>query len=88
MKWDWEKVNNSNNYNKLRLLSEKDDNNKYGTLSSDLLTLSTHYKDEPYLTYNNKYKKISNNKLKNYLNKGLTLSYSSIEKIISIYRYL
>lgn len=70
--------NNSNDYNKLRLLSEKDDNNKYGTLSSDLLTLSTHYKDEPYLTYNNKYKKISNNKLKNYLNKGLTLSYSSM----------
>ena len=70
--------NNSNNYNKLRLLSEKDDNNKYGTLSSDLLTLSTHYKDEPYLTYNNKYKKISNNKLKNYLNNGLTLSYSSM----------
>ena len=70
--------NNSNNYNKLRLLSEKDDNNKYGTLSSDLLTLSTHYKDEPYLTDNNKYKKISNNKLKNYLNKGLTLSYSSM----------
>lgn len=70
--------NNSNNYNKLRLLSEKDDNNKYGTLSSDLLILSAHYKDEPYLTYNNKYKKISNNKLKNYLNKGLTLSYSSM----------
>ena len=70
--------NNSNNYNKLRLLSEKDDNNKYGTLSSDLLTLSAHYNDEPYLTYNNKYKKISNNKLKNYLNKGLTLSYSSM----------
>lgn len=70
--------NNSNNYNKLRLLSEKDDNNKYGTLSSDLLTLSAHYKDEPYLTYNNKYKKISNNKLKNYLNEGLTLSYSSM----------
>ena len=70
--------NNSNNYNKLRLLSEKDDNNKYGTLSSDLLTLSAHYKDEPYLTYNNKYKKINNDKLKNYLNKGLTLSYSSM----------
>ena len=70
--------NNSNNYNKLRLLSEKDDNNKYGTLSSDLLTLSAHYKDEPYLTYNNKYKKISNDKLKNYLSKGLTLSYSSM----------
>lgn len=70
--------NSSNNYNKLRLLSEKDDNNKYGTLSSDLLTLSAHYKDEPYLTYNNKYKKISNDKLKNYLNKGLTLSYSSM----------
>ena len=70
--------NNSNNYNKLRLLSEKDDNNKYGTLSSDLLTLSAHYKNEPYLTYNNKYKKISNNKLKNYLSKGLTLSYSSM----------
>lgn len=70
--------NSSNNYNKLRLLNEKDDNNKYGTLSSDLLTLSAHYKDEPYLTYNNKYKKISNNKLKNYLSKGLTLSYSSM----------
>ena len=70
--------NNSNSYNKLRLLSEKDDNNKYGTLSSDLLTLSAHYKDEPYLTYNNKYKKISNDKLKNYLSKGLTLSYSSM----------
>lgn len=70
--------NNSNKYNKLKLLSEKDDNNKYGTISSDLITLLSHYKDEPYLTYDNKYKKISNDKLLNYLSKGLTLSYSSM----------
>lgn len=70
--------NNSNNYNKIKLLSEKDDHNKYGIISSNLITLLSHYKNEPYLTYDNKYKKIDNNKILSYYNKGLTLSYSSM----------
>lgn len=70
--------NYSNNYNKLKLLSEKDDNNKFGTISDDLIKLISHYNNEPYLTYDNKYKQIKNSSIANYFKDGLTLSYSTI----------
>ncbi len=70
--------NDSNNFNKLMLVNEKDLNNKYGVITDKLCRLNTHYKDEFYLSYNNKFKGIDINKLYNYLGNKLTLSYTSI----------
>ena len=68
----------SNLYNKTRLLCLKDEYKKYGTKSKELFTLMNHYKDEPYNSYDNTFKGIDSDKLINHLNKGLTLSYSSM----------
>lgn len=70
--------NESNAYNKLKLVSEKDENSKFGTLTDDLLKLSTHYKDMKYSSFDNKYKLINKSKIKNFFNNGLTLSYTSM----------
>jgi len=70
--------NHSNNYNKIKLLSEKDENNKYGTISDILIKLNNHYKNEKYMIFNNKFKGIDKTKLYNYINNKLTLSYTSI----------
>ena len=69
---------NSNNYNKLVLVSEKDENNKFGVVSNDLILLNSHYKDEKYLDYNNNFSGISKDKIREYYKNGLTLSYTSI----------
>lgn len=70
--------NESNAYNKLKLVSEKDENSKFGTLTDDLLKLSSHYKDMKYSSFDNKYKLINKSKIKNFFNNGLTLSYTSM----------
>lgn len=70
--------NESNNYNKLRLVSEKDENSKFGTITKDLLKLSSHYKDMKYSSFDNKYKQIDKYKIKEYFKNGLTLSYTSM----------
>lgn len=70
--------NESNNYNKLRLVSEKDENSKFGTITNDLLKLSSHYKDMKYSSFDNKYKQIDKYKIKEYFKNGLTLSYTSM----------
>ena len=70
--------NESNNYNKLRLVSEKDKNSKFGTITKDLLKLSSHYKDMKYSSFDNKYKQIDKYKIKEYFKNGLTLSYTSM----------
>lgn len=70
--------NESNAYNKLKLVSEKDENSKFGTLTDDLLKLSSHYKDMKYSSFDNKYKLIDKSKIKNFFNNGLTLSYTSM----------
>ncbi len=70
--------NESNNYNKLRLVSEKDENSKFGTITKDLLKLSSHYKDMKYSSFDNKYKQINKYKIKEYFKNGLTLSYTSM----------
>lgn len=70
--------NESNAYNKLKLVSEKDENSKFGTLTNDLLKLSSHYKDMKYSSFDNKYKLINKSKIKNFFNNGLTLSYTSM----------
>ena len=70
--------NESNNYNKLRLVSEKDENSKFGTITKDLIKLSSHYKDMKYSSFDNKYKQIDKYKIKEYFKNGLTLSYTSM----------
>lgn len=70
--------NESDAYNKLKLVSEKDENSKFGTLTDDLLKLSSHYKDMKYSSFDNKYKLINKSKIKNFFNNGLTLSYTSM----------
>lgn len=71
--------NNSSSYNKIRLLKEMDVNNKYGIVSKDLLVLSNHYKNYKYLSYDNKFKGINNEKLRRYMNDSLTLSYTGMD---------
>ena len=70
--------NHSHKYNKLKLISEKDENKKFGTITQNLIDLMTHYKNEEYLTYDNKFKWINKEKLNNYLKNKLTLSYTSM----------
>lgn len=70
--------NESNAYNKLKLVSEKDENSKFGTITDNLLKLSSHYKDMKYNSYDNKYKMIEKTKIKEFFKDGLTLSYTSI----------
>lgn len=70
--------NHSNNYNKLKLVSEKDENKKFGTVTQTLIELLNHYKNDNYLTYDNSYTGINNIKLNNFLQNKLTLSYTSM----------
>lgn len=69
---------NSNLYNKIRLLVNKDENNKFGTITEELVLLNSYYKNEKYMDYSNKYSLIDSKELYEFLNKELTLSYTSI----------
>lgn len=71
--------NYSNEYNKIKLVSLKDEFNKFGTISNDLLRLNTKYK-EKYLSYDNKFKNIKSEKLREFINGKLTLSYTSVNE--------
>ena len=68
----------SNAFNKLRLVSLKDNNAKYGTISDDLVLLNSKYKNEKYLSFDNKYSMIDKNKMYDFIGKKLSLSYTSI----------
>lgn len=70
--------NNSDKFNKIKLLIEKDINNKYGSVSDDLILLNNHYKNEPYLDYRNEYTVVDNKELRDHMKNQLTVSYSSI----------
>ena len=69
----------SNLYNKIKLTSLLDEYEKYGTTSELLYSLKNHYSNMPYKTYNNKFKGINPQSLKEFLNNKLTLSYSSLD---------
>ena len=71
--------NYSNEYNKLKLVSLKDEFNKFGTITNDLLLLNTKYQED-YLSYNNKFKNIKSDKLREFINEKLTLSYTSVNE--------
>ena len=67
----------SNDFNKIELLKLNDEYNKYGT-ESDIYHILLNYYGYEYKVYDNKYKLIDNNILKDCLNNSLVLSYSSI----------
>jgi len=61
---------------------------KYGLVSDDLNLYYQTFYDIPYLTYQNKYTLINDKSLKEYLHKGLTLSYSAINNYnLCAFRY-
>ncbi len=68
----------SESYNKKCLLTARDERRKYGSESENYHILNNHYKDEPYQSYDNTFKGINKESLKNYLENKLTLSYSSM----------
>ena len=72
------KYNYSNLHNKLLLGEKIDTFIKYGEKETDLELLHSNYKNFSYREYNNDYKSINKDKLKEYLNNKLVLSYSSM----------
>ncbi len=68
----------SNAYNLKELLKEKDENRKYGTTSETFKSLNHHYKDAPYMTYDNTFKGVDKVEVFNSLGNELTLSYSKM----------
>ena len=70
--------NYSNLYNKIKLTEKLDTLVKYNEKDNDLEYLYNNYKDISYNTYDSSYKGIDKDKLQEYLNKKLTLSYSAM----------
>lgn len=68
----------SNMYNKIKLASYLDDLIKYGNKNKDIDTLFNTYSDINYMSYNNSYTKIDKEKVNDYLDNSLKLSYSSM----------
>lgn len=66
-------------YNKLSLASSLDLFNKYGTINDNLVNLYNNYLNINYRSYNNKFTGIDKNKLAQYLDNKLLLSYSSLD---------
>lgn len=71
------KFNNSDFYNKITLSKSLDNLIKYGVKDSKLRYLNNYQLN--YRVYDNKYTKINQEKLLNYLDNNLSLSYSSID---------
>lgn len=69
----------SDAYNKLRLISAKDEYKRYGNISDELVILDNHYNREAYCSFNNNFKGILPNKIKDYIGNKLMLSYTSMD---------
>ena len=69
----------SNSFNNLLLGIDIDNYIKYLDYSDELELLFNNYKSNSYNTFSNEYKKISKDKLYEYLKNKLTLSYSSMD---------
>lgn len=69
----------SNLYNQVLLSRYLDKLNKYGIIEKTLPTLYSTYYYLPYMTFDNQFKGINPENLKEYLNNKLLLSYSSID---------
>jgi len=72
------KYNYSNLYNKIKLTEKLDTLVKYNEKDDDLEYLYGNYKCIDYNTYDSSYKGIDRDKLQEYLNKKLVLSYSAM----------
>lgn len=72
------KYNYSNLYNKIKLTEKLDTLVKYNEKDSDLEYLYNNYKNLDYNTYDSSYKGIDKDKLQDYLNKKIVLSYSAM----------
>ena len=70
--------NNSNMFNKIKLISDKDNYNKYGSITDRLVLLNNTYNNEEYNTYSNKYDLINRDSLNEYLNNKLSISYTKL----------
>ncbi len=68
----------SDEFNRWNLLKLEDEYRKFGTKNREYEVLSSHYRDEPYLTYDNTFKGIDRETLEKFLDGKLTLSYSSM----------
>ena len=71
--------NYSNTYNKLLCSKYLDDYTKYNELNNDLSNLLSTYEDLPYASYDNSFKGVDKELLKEYLNNKTNLSYSSMD---------
>ena len=69
---------NSDSYNLIKLLSLKDENKKYGTVSDKLLLLNKHYNGANYMNYDNSFKGVDPEKIWKHSGEKLTMSYSSM----------
>ena len=69
----------SNAYNKIKLVSAKDEFKKFGTISDNLKVLSYNYQNLLYESYKNDYNGINKDNILTYIGNKLTLSYSSID---------
>ena len=72
------KLINSDNYNKLFLAKLLDDYINFNEEDENINYLFPTYEDIKYKTYDNKYKITNKEIIKNYLNKEMTISYSSM----------
>lgn len=72
------KLINSDKYNKLYLSTLLDDYINYNEENENISYLYPTYENIKYKTYDNKYKTIDKEYIKNYINNELTLSYSSM----------
>ena len=72
-------ISYSKEYDKLNLSKYLDDFIKYGTYNNELEVLYNNLENINYGTYDNKYTPISKKSLKEYLDKKLVLSYSSVD---------
>lgn len=69
---------NSELHNQLKLAEKIDLLVKYNEIDSDLGKLYHHYPDFPYATFQSNYTQIDPEKIKQYINNQLTLSYSTL----------
>ena len=65
-------------YNKILLTNKLDEFYKFGTKTDDLLNLYAHYNLTDYNTFDNKFKGINEDDFNKSIEKGLTISYSSL----------
>lgn len=65
-------------FDKLKYAKKLDEFSKYGNVDKNLYIYKNTFNDISYNTYDNSYKNINKNSLKEYLNNKLTLSYSSL----------